>query len=119
MKIEDNSKEMEYNKALNTRLRELCNELGLSIDNLTQLEEELQIYSGVADFSTARVTADGLYHIFPSLASETQKKHRFQQKKPYIFFQLLSLLNIPKIPPKKSKKRCHFQKQGDFPHIPF
>lgn len=63
MKIEDNSKEMEYNKALNTRLRELCSELGLSIDNLTQLEEELQIYSGVADFSTARITADGLYHI--------------------------------------------------------
>lgn len=60
--IEDQNAQMQYNEALNKKLRELCAEFGIGIDVMEQLEEDLG-YSGVTDFSKAYEAADGLYHI--------------------------------------------------------
>lgn len=50
---------MEYNDNLNTRLREILAEKGVTTGALTELEERMGI-NGVTDFDTAKKSAEGL-----------------------------------------------------------
>lgn len=53
---------MEYNTNLNNRLREILEAHGVKIGALTDLEERLGV-NGVADFDTAKVSADGMIEL--------------------------------------------------------
>lgn len=53
---------MEYNTNLNNRLRDILESHGVKVGVLTNLEERLGI-NGVADFDTAKVSADGMIEL--------------------------------------------------------
>ena len=56
------AKEMEYNEALNTRLREILAEQGIKVGVLDELERRQGI-NGVTDFSKAKNAAEGIVEL--------------------------------------------------------
>jgi len=54
-----NADNMEYNERLNTRLRNILSNYGISVGALTNLEKRMGVH-GVTDFDVAKTSAEGL-----------------------------------------------------------
>jgi hypothetical protein len=66
-------KQLEYNKALNEKLRSILAQVGVSVGALNNLEERLG-YSGVTDFDSAKTTAEGLLELIRIANGERGEK---------------------------------------------